>query len=1361
MNSDKKISDLKLCLIGLFLGFFLGLILLRGFIFSKGLAFWLDLGWEYSSNIYPTYYVWNEGIQNPVIINHLLGKSWLYFFPPEIAERLVFIVIFMIMGLSMFYSTYKLTLDSKRSNIIPLFSSLISTIFFIVNPIVVMRLGHWLLLWYYAFLPLLFYFSYKSFRKITSVTKSEFFKMSVYISLILFLMSPSIRMPYYFLVFLLAFIAGLSYPYLSYLKKSFLLIISTIVMYILLSFVWILPLVLGSSSKPSGYVITSEIIDLLSRNSGIINVLSLRSFWATNWFEEVFTLSGDLSLIWAVFLISIPAFAFASLLQRKNRIALFVGGFSLVILFLAKGSHPPFENFYSWLALDSPIASSFGWQFRGANKWNLLLMFSYSILIGFTTSTLLAKVQRMNKLNFLRKSCFGIIIVILIIIPLLSAYPMLTGDVSGKMKPNELPDEYIEMYEWLDQQNSEFKIAMYPYPPVWGTPKPTIRSDTYWNFIKSKLLDNSSATSGKLLSILNVKYLIVRKDVLQSEEGNLIISRLLGQKDLRLIKTFGFLEVFENKNYITEVYIPTQGIVSTGLNELISLNSLDSFISTNSSLLAIDQSTSNLNRKYVLDSGNIIFNKDTYNLVSLFFDEQYVANLFEFINHHNPSKIWSKASTSDPLHGEWHNYLDGKNIENWDFDYNSGLVFTWASSILEEPHLLKKEDLLITYNFEDSLTGWDINAPNIQKMFLTNISHHDNHSVAIELNASAGGWKTLSSPLIPVNYESRYKFEFYAKGKDTYKLHAKVVEYDETKEIIDAQYMCSIGSGDFDWKKVSFNFIPSSFDSKYMQLQIWHGHETNLTLPNKIWIDDIKVYNLSDYLKPNSLDMPFNVKKDGSYELFIRYFKNQDGGKIGLHLDGDLLDIIETEDQLNKFTWNHLKALDLTQGNHTLTLGNIGGFNAVNIFALIPSIEYKNIEKEMYNLLKDKRVIYLFEAETDLYRNNTEVLNVGGEASNGKVLPLQADSKIWRNIDILRNGNYTIALRLNGFASLKIDNKTFTINSTDLDFVYLDLYLEQGEHRMELLPEQYQPITWNFDESENDFEEWRENTPENLIYSMTLDKEKETNSLKAELFNTTWGWKLINSPLIPINSSKEEYLLKFNIKGENAHAVHAKIIEYNQSEKLIQATRLGSIGDGTFDWKNVSFKFNPPSENTSLLQLQIWHGHNTSKPFPNILWLDNVKIYGYVPSQVDVLWIYPSKENKTIDSLFAPQESPAKIITYEKINPTKYILTINATAPFMISFAESYDPLWAAYISSIEYQPIPLYSVINGFWINKTGNLEIIIRYKPQDWFETGYLISIIALIGCTGYLFYDWKKNNERIKMIKRKIYTILKKKK
>jgi len=82
----------------------------------------------------------------------------------------------------------------------------------------------------------------------------------------------------------------------------------------------------------------------------------------------------------------------------------------------------------------------------------------------------------------------------------------------------------------------------------------------------------------------------------------------------------------------------------------------------------------------------------------------------------------------------------------------------------------------------------------------------------------------------------------------------------------------------------------------------------------------------------------------------------------------------------------------------------------------------------------------------------------------------------------------------------------------------------------------------------------------------------------------------------------------------------------------------------------------------------------------------------------------------------------------------------------MLSFAEAYDPLWEARIykngEKIEtFISIPLYSVINGFWINETGNLKIVIIYTPKDCFEIGLMISATTFTGCIAYLFYDWRR--------------------
>ena len=42
---------------------------------------------------------------------------------------------------------------------------------------------------------------------------------------------------------------------------------------------------------------------------------------------------------------------------------------------------------------------------------------------------------------------------------------------------------------------------------------------------------------------------------------------------------------------------------------------------------------------------------------------------------------------------------------------------------------------------------------------------------------------------------------------------------------------------------------------------------------------------------------------------------------------------------------------------------------------------------------------------------------------------------------------------------------------------------------------------------------------------------------------------------------------------------------------------------------------------------------------------------------------------------------------------------------------------------------IPLYSVVNGFHVNKTGNYSLIIEYQPQSWFLQAGTVSLVALM--------------------------------
>jgi len=354
----------------------------------------------------------------------------------------------------------------------------------------------------------------------------------------------------------------------------------------------------------------------------------------------------------------------------------------------------------------------------------------------------------------------------------------------------------------------------------------------------------------------------------------------------------------------------------------------------------------------------------------------------------------------------------------------------------------------------------------------------------------------------------------------------------------------------------------------------------------------------------------FKVNKSNNYKLFIRYFENQKGGTIKIYLDDNPIDL-KTKSQLNKFVWKDLGTFYMKKGRYKIVLENVEGFNAVNLFALIPEEEYNKAKQKVERLLQNKTIIYLLEAESDLYRGNIKVPDVifengcllgtpkiinNPDLSNGEALEFNADGKAWQSVDIIKEGYYRIGARLEEKFEIKIGDYIFDVHSPSLDLKYTPpFYLRKGKYYLQILPKGYKPI------------------------------------------------------------------------------------------------------------------------------------------------LDTVYLYS----------VNDKNSEATLEDIFKTKDFPAEVKNYKKINPTLWKVKVNAKRPFMLSFAEAYDPLWEARIykngEKIEkVKSIPLYSVINGFWIDQTGDLEIVIRYKPQDWFEIGLVISALTFIGCIGYLFYDWRKNRK-----------------
>jgi hypothetical protein len=119
-----------------------------------------------------------------------------------------------------------------------------------------------------------------------------------------------------------------------------------------------------------------------------------------------------------------------------------------------------------------------------------------------------------------------------------------------------------------------------------------------------------------------------------------------------------------------------------------------------------------------------------------------------------------------------------------------------------------------------------------------------------------------------------------------------------------------------------------------------------------------------------------------------------------------------------------------------------------------------------------------------------------------------------------------------------------------------------------------------------------------------------------------------------------------------------------------------------------------------------------------------------------------SYSGEKIDDLFTGGNQPATLRSFTMISPTKYVARLDATSPFMLTFDREYDRLWAARVDDREYRPVMMYNGMNGFYVNETGELDIVIEYKPHSWFLFGSFITCITAIFSVGYLVYQsWKR--------------------
>lgn len=89
-------------------------------------------------------------------------------------------------------------------------------------------------------------------------------------------------------------------------------------------------------------------------------------------------------------------------------------------------------------------------------------------------------------------------------------------------------------------------------------------------------------------------------------------------------------------------------------------------------------------------------------------------------------------------------------------------------------------------------------------------------------------------------------------------------------------------------------------------------------------------------------------------------------------------------------------------------------------------------------------------------------------------------------------------------------------------------------------------------------------------------------------------------------------------------------------------------------------------------------------------------------------------------------------VSFNRINPTEYQLSVkDAKVPFILIFSELFDPGWEILSRQDKretFEHFPVNSFANGWFVDRTGNLDFSIKYAPQKLLDLGEKISSISL---------------------------------
>jgi hypothetical protein len=553
--------------------------------------------YDQSFSLYPAekmrqlLYVWNEagtgfstGIISSTVIPFSLPSAVLSYMglPSSIIQKSLLIFYFALTGWGMYYLIRSLSFF--KDEMYDRAAGILSSTFYMFNLFII----YWMLIGAYpqlplAMLPFTFAFMYKGLKACEK--KGEWVKYALLIALssIFFVTVPEFMLTilfFFLLYFVYVALVDTLQRRLKVLLAKIKFLITTFLVSMLLNTYWLLPNIYATIHQ-------QYLQSAISASPGISRVLSffnapkvmIQSLRLVIWIlpvgEPITSLNyWVVSPYIAASGISLLVLAVVVLLLRLKDAKVVFFGLPLIFSIGFATGVPPFNSLYIWLYEHFPL---FG-ILSDPHKFLLITLFSQSILLGIATIEIYNFVskrrRRIGMIKTIRmRPAFLAIVMVIIIIILTNSYPLLNGNMNGQLEAVNIPSYYVEAGDWLRSQQDNFRVVTVPMNPpayspsyvwtpygvansvFWATgvmPVPVIGFSGWTSSVQiNSQITNKTNQLGKIVSLWNVKYLIIENDMVNPATGQKIktddIQTIFNcQEDLQFVKTFGELKFYKN-----------------------------------------------------------------------------------------------------------------------------------------------------------------------------------------------------------------------------------------------------------------------------------------------------------------------------------------------------------------------------------------------------------------------------------------------------------------------------------------------------------------------------------------------------------------------------------------------------------------------------------------------------------------------------------------------------------------------------------------------------------------------------------------------------------------------------------------------